>query len=418
MNPFTSAGITHFSPCTIGNICSAIGRNSVNTTCLSANKGVVTISGQQCGNGIVEQGEDCDCGGEAGCGHNACCDATTCKFKNGAVCDDSYEDCCSSCQFASNGTVCRPSRSDCDPAESCTGTSPICPLDKTAPNGQSCTSGNGTLGYIGNDLECASGQCTSRNLQCQTVMGAYVRGSNDTYACDPNTCLLSCASPAFGPNTCYGLQQNLLDGTPCGGGGMCSNGVCQGSNFGMEIKSWIDGHKGIVIGIASAVGGLLLLSILSCCISRCRRKRRRNNQSKAMRASPGGSWYGAPNGLPPPPAPPLYGNSALQQGQPWQQGGMWTPQQQQQQQQQPWEYEPQGAWRTPPPPPPTFRPPPPPPPPGLYGNGIIGNSRAGWASVPGPPQQQQMAWNGGRGFAGPVYPPALPPSGGMSMRYA
>ena len=212
MNPSTGQGITKFSPCSIGNICSAIGRNSVKTTCLTNNKGVTTISGQQCGNGIVEQGEDCDCGGTSGCGDDQCCDATTCKFKNGAVCDDSNEDCCKNCQLAANNTVCRASTSVCDPAETCTGSSPYCPADKMQPDGSSCGSG----------LQCASGQCTSRDQQCKTVMGSYTQG-NDTYACDSINCQLSCASPQFGTGVCYGLQQNFLDGTPCGGGGKCEN---------------------------------------------------------------------------------------------------------------------------------------------------------------------------------------------------
>lgn len=92
MNPSTAQGITQFSPCTIGNICSAIGRKSVNTDCLSDNKNVVTYTGQQCGNGIVEPGEECDCGGTEGCGADSCCDPTSCKFKDGAVCDDANEE--------------------------------------------------------------------------------------------------------------------------------------------------------------------------------------------------------------------------------------------------------------------------------------------------------------------------------------
>jgi hypothetical protein len=212
MNPSTAQGITSFSPCSIGNICSAIGRNSVKTFCLSNNKGVTTITGQQCGNGIVEAGEDCDCGGDANCGNNPCCDPKTCRFKNGAVCDDSNEECCKNCQLATADTVCRASTSVCDPEERCSGSSPVCPADKTAPDGQGC----------GNGLKCATGHCTSRDLQCKTLMGSYTSG-NDTYACDHNSCTLSCASPEFGPNVCYGLQQNFLDGTECGGGGHCSN---------------------------------------------------------------------------------------------------------------------------------------------------------------------------------------------------
>ena len=212
MNPSTGQGITDFSPCTIGNICSGIGRNSINSTCLSDNKGVTTISGQTCGNGIVEEGEDCDCGGTEGCGSNTCCDPTTCKFTTGSVCDDSNEDCCKGCQFASAGTVCRASTGQCDPQEVCPGNNSTCPADKTANDGTSCGSGQ----------QCASGQCTSRDSQCKTLMASYT-SNNDTYACNSQTCQIQCASPEFGTGVCYEMQQNFLDGTECGGGGKCRN---------------------------------------------------------------------------------------------------------------------------------------------------------------------------------------------------
>lgn len=136
MNPSTQQGVKAFSPCSIGNICSALGRNSVKSDCLSANRGVSTYTRSQCGNGIVEEGEDCDCGGTESCQNNACCDAKTCKFKNNAVCDDSNEDCCKGCQFAPSTQVCRASTSECDPEEKCTGNTPICPKDETAPDGR------------------------------------------------------------------------------------------------------------------------------------------------------------------------------------------------------------------------------------------------------------------------------------------
>ncbi|KAK5132063.1 hypothetical protein LTR08_000400 [Meristemomyces frigidus] len=288
MNPSTSEGITKFSPCTIGNICSAIGRNSVKTTCLTDNKQITTISGQQCGNGIVETGEECDCGGDEGCGDNDCCDATTCKFKSGAVCDDSNEDCCRGCQLATNGTVCRESTGSCDPQETCSGSSATCPADVNAPDGQTC----------GHSLQCASGQCTSRDQQCKSVMGSYAQG-NDTYACDSSGCAISCASPEFGTGVCYGLQQNFLDGTGCGGGGKCANGQCKGASVGGQVKSWIDDHKALVIGICAAIGGLIFFSIIGCCTRRCRRNRR-SNKAVGPRppVQPPGGWQGWNGGAP------------------------------------------------------------------------------------------------------------------------
>lgn len=213
MDPTSSEGIEDFSPCSIGNICSGLGRNAVNGQCLVDNRGVTTIAERQCGNGIVEPGEDCDCGGVDGCKGDSCCDPTTCKFTQGSVCDDANEDCCNNCQFATNGTVCRTSTGQCDPQEVCSGTSASCPADKTEKDGTDCGA---------DGLKCASGQCTSRDNECKVRMGSYTKG-NDTYACGNSGCTVSCASPEFGYNTCLGLQQNFLDGIPCGGGGACQN---------------------------------------------------------------------------------------------------------------------------------------------------------------------------------------------------
>lgn len=326
MNPSSRQGIEDFSPCSIGNVCSAIGRNSVNTDCLSNNRDVETITGQQCGNGIVEGDEQCDCGGEEGCGDNNCCDASTCTFKNNAVCDDSNEDCCRNCQFASQGTVCRESTGDCDPQEVCPGDAALCPADTHSDDGTSCGSG----------LQCASGQCTSRDAQCKSVMGSYTQG-NETYACDSSSCVISCGSPEFGPNVCYSIQQNFLDGTDCSGGGTCQNGRCRGASVGGQVSSWIDDHKAIVIGVCCAVGGLILIAILSCCISRCRRRRAFKKQVPAPPAPPPGGWQGW-QGRPQQQMAQHGGGYAAPSGQGWYNG----PQ--------------QGAagWNTPPPPPPAY----------------------------------------------------------------
>lgn len=120
-------------------------------------------------------------------------------------------------------------------------------------------------------LSCASGQCTSRDLQCKTIMGSYTTG-NDTYACSSSGCQISCASPEFGANVCYSMQQNFLDGTSCQGGGKCLNGDCKGASVGKEITSWIDEHRNLVIGIASAIGALVIFALLSCIVGRVRRR--------------------------------------------------------------------------------------------------------------------------------------------------
>ncbi|KAI5928065.1 zinc metalloprotease mde10 [Camillea tinctor] len=314
MNPSTAPGITQFSPCTVGNICSAMGRNSINTACLSNNRDVVTITGSQCGNGIVEAGEDCDCGGENGCSDNSCCDAATCRFRGSAVCDPSNEDCCTSqCQFASQGTICRDSTSSCDPQETCSGTAATCPADVKAPDGQSC-------GSSGAGLTCASGQCTSRDLQCQTLVGTLTN-NNATTACDSQSCLLRCASSRLGPDACYDMQQYFLDGTPCEGGGHCNNGQCQGANFIDQVGSLFEDNRDIVIPVVSSVGGLIVLAILCCCFSCIRRRvRRRRVLRKARQNS---SWIGGgpmPAGAlraPPPAASRSRSRPDGREGVPW-----------------------------------------------------------------------------------------------------
>lgn len=282
MNPSTGSGITKFSACSIGNICSFLGRYSSRVTCLANNRDVTTITGSQCGNGIVEQGEDCDCGGEQGCGGNRCCDPKTCKFTANSVCDPSNEECCDNqCQFKGAGTVCRASTGVCDPEETCSGSSSTCPPDSSSDDGTSC-------GASGAGLQCASGQCTSRDQQCKTLMGSLTTG-NDTYSCQSSGCILSCGSPEFGRNTCYTMQQYFLDGTPCEGGGRCSNGNCQGADLGKQIGNWFTENQNIVIPVASVVGGLIVIGILACCLSSFRRRRRSPKVAKA----PSPSWnYG------------------------------------------------------------------------------------------------------------------------------
>ncbi|KAF7527790.1 hypothetical protein PCG10_002261 [Penicillium crustosum] len=326
MNPYAKNSMTKFSECTIGNICSAIGKNSIKSSCLSDNRGVVTISGSQCGNGIVEGDEQCDCGDEESCSDNSCCDAKTCKFKDSAVCDDANDSCCNKCQFASADTVCRASTGECDIAETCSGTSSSCPDNKYKEDGASC-------GEKNQKLSCASGQCTSRDYQCRTVIGSLLN-TNDTWACENTnspSCSLVCGAPSLqhsiGVQECIGMNQNYLDGTPCDSGGRCKAGQCEGSS----ALGWIRQHEKLVIGICVGVGTFILLAIFFCIYSRCKRSAqlrkarkaippgtyRRYNGPQPSARQPMDQWHGYPNGgyqnmppnggyqnVPPPPGPP------------------------------------------------------------------------------------------------------------------
>jgi hypothetical protein len=201
----------------------------VDTTCLSSNRNVAIISDKSCGNGIVEDDEECDCGGEDGCRGNPCCDPKTCKWTAGSVCDDSNDDCCAGCQYKPKGEICRISNGPCDPEEVCSGTEAQCPEDVVKPDGTNCANG----------LKCASGICTSRDEQCRTVMGTFDR-SNATSSCSDQGCSITCRAPEFGPGVCYDVKQNYLDGTVCNGDGKCKAGRCDGSTVLGSVKSWIE----------------------------------------------------------------------------------------------------------------------------------------------------------------------------------
>lgn len=53
-----------------------------------------------------------------------------------------------------------------------------------------------------------------------------------------------------------------------------TQGQCSGSSVANEVKSWIDRNKTLVIGIASGIGGLIVLSIISCCWRSYKRRKR------------------------------------------------------------------------------------------------------------------------------------------------
>ncbi|NWI66602.1 ADAM9 protein, partial [Todus mexicanus] len=113
---------------------------------------------QRCGNGVLDAGEECDCGAQAHCELDQCCDSN-CRKKKGALCASGG--CCKNCKPLLQGEVCRESAGPCDLPEYCNGTSEHCPADVAKQDGTACAE----------DGLCYSGECQSRTLQCRRIFG-------------------------------------------------------------------------------------------------------------------------------------------------------------------------------------------------------------------------------------------------------
>uniref|UniRef100_H2XTH9 Uncharacterized protein n=1 Tax=Ciona intestinalis TaxID=7719 RepID=H2XTH9_CIOIN len=118
-----------------------------------------------CGNGLVEAGEQCDCGFPGSC-NTLCCNAATCMLWPSAQCNKGL--CCyNNCTFVHSGTICRnSSHADCDLPEYCSGISNQCPGDFFRKDSLPCNNGTGV---------CVSGLCLDRSTQCQEYWGPSSR---------------------------------------------------------------------------------------------------------------------------------------------------------------------------------------------------------------------------------------------------
>ncbi|XP_062893276.1 disintegrin and metalloproteinase domain-containing protein 11 isoform X1 [Mobula hypostoma] len=129
------------------------------------NKPLKLVDPQECGNGYVENGEECDCGTAAECskvGGNCC---KKCTLTHNAMCSNGL--CCRDCQYEPRGAICRQAMNDCDIAETCTGDSSQCPWNVHKLDGYSCDNDQG---------RCYGGKCHTRDRQCDFIWG---RGSTD-----------------------------------------------------------------------------------------------------------------------------------------------------------------------------------------------------------------------------------------------
>uniref|UniRef100_H0XID2 ADAM metallopeptidase domain 21 n=1 Tax=Otolemur garnettii TaxID=30611 RepID=H0XID2_OTOGA len=129
---------------------------------------------QHCGNGLVEEGEQCDCGSWKLCYRDACCWAN-CTLRMGADC--AHGDCCKNCQFIPQGTMCREGDDDCDLPEWCNGSSHACPDDVYKQNGSPCR----VIGY------CFENMCNTRDDQCKDIFGNETKNAENLCYTTVNT---------------------------------------------------------------------------------------------------------------------------------------------------------------------------------------------------------------------------------------
>ncbi|XP_068985828.1 disintegrin and metalloproteinase domain-containing protein unc-71 isoform X5 [Bombus flavifrons] len=133
---------------------------SGNGFCL-LNKPNEVVVRTSCGNRVIDDGEQCDCGSIEECHElDPCCDPITCRLTSEAECASGP--CCSECKLLPRGVVCRESTNECDLPEVCTGENGQCPADVYKKNGSPC----------GNDAgHCYNGICPALDVQCDQIWG-------------------------------------------------------------------------------------------------------------------------------------------------------------------------------------------------------------------------------------------------------
>ncbi|XP_010735817.3 disintegrin and metalloproteinase domain-containing protein 19 [Larimichthys crocea] len=123
--------------------------------------------GQRCGNGYLEDGEECDCGEEEEC-TSPCCNANNCTLKAGAEC--AHGVCCHDCKLKSPGVLCRAPSGQCDLPEYCDGKTESCPANFYLVDGTTCAGGQ---------AYCYTGMCLTLEQQCRSLWGQDGRPAPD-----------------------------------------------------------------------------------------------------------------------------------------------------------------------------------------------------------------------------------------------
>lgn len=240
-----SVDVREFSQCTLDWVCKKI---PILATCLTKPGLKKTLRLGQCGNGIREDDEECDCGSPEECAKDPCCQEG-CKLRPGATCSNTNDSCCRECKIipASEKKICGKSSGFCMFNSYCDG-GRDCPATKIRRNGTPCKEVA--------DGRCSAGVCTSRDAQCQAIGGQL----GVKRACDTpfNGCDMICQGSA---DRCLSFKAKFSDGVACGVNGFCKDGICSESVVVTAVtKYWL----AVVV-----IAGFFLAAVLACVLASC-----------------------------------------------------------------------------------------------------------------------------------------------------
>ncbi|XP_045853383.1 disintegrin and metalloproteinase domain-containing protein 29 [Meles meles] len=132
------------------------------------------FSKKRCGDGIVEEEEECDCGPLQNCAKDACC-LSNCTMTYGSTCAHGL--CCKDCQLLPSGEMCRREANECDLPEWCDGSSPQCPDDVYVEDGIPCNE----------SAYCYEKRCNDRNDLCKQIFGPEAKSASQNCYKNVNT---------------------------------------------------------------------------------------------------------------------------------------------------------------------------------------------------------------------------------------